>query len=228
MAAFRRSQPAVADRAEPRLFGPSPAARMDEPAVAQRRDAEAEADWLATREAQGRARRKAASEPEDRSLASLLPPDGRWNQLLDASSTWGNGAELERVSVKDYVRYDESSTNVNWRLGEGYGRLFEKLAEGLPVALETPVTRIDHQRTRDPARHCPRHRDRGAGHRHRADLDPGRRNHPLRSAAARQNCRGSRVAVGGRRQVVYRARRTRSQASSATDFWSARPCGARP
>ncbi len=106
---------------------------------------EAEADWLATREAQGRARRQAASEPEDRSLASLLPPNGRWNQLLDASSTWGNGAELERVSVKDYVRYDESSTNINWRLGEGYGRLFEKLAEGLPVALETPVTRIDHR-----------------------------------------------------------------------------------
>jgi monoamine oxidase len=107
--------------------------------------AAAEADWLATREAQSRARRKAASEPEDRSLASVLPPGGRWNQLLDATSTWGNGAELERVSVKDYVRYDENSTNTNWRVGEGYGRLFEKLAEGLPIALETPVARIDHR-----------------------------------------------------------------------------------
>ncbi len=106
--------------------------------------AAAEADWLATREEQGRARRRAASEPVDRSLASVLPPDGRWNQLLDATSTWGNGAELDRVSVKDYVRYDDNSTNTNWRLGEGYGRLFEKLAEGLPVALETPVSRVDH------------------------------------------------------------------------------------
>ena len=106
---------------------------------------EAEADWLATREAQGRARRKAAAVLEDRSLASVVPPSGRWNQLLDASSTWGNGAELDRVSVKDYVRYDESSTNINWRLGEGYGRLFEKLAEGMAVALETPVTRVDHR-----------------------------------------------------------------------------------
>ena len=105
---------------------------------------EAEADWLATREAQGRARRKAAAEPTDRSLASTLEPGGRWNQLLDATSTWGNGAELDRVSVKDYVRYDDNSTNINWRLGEGYGRLFEKLAEGLPVFLETPVSRIDH------------------------------------------------------------------------------------
>ena len=102
------------------------------------------ADWLATRVAQGEARRRAAAEPDDRSLASVLPPGGRWNALLDATSTWGNGAELDRVSVRDYVRYDEHSTNVNWRLGEGYGRLFERLAEGLPVALETPVARVDH------------------------------------------------------------------------------------
>src|SRR5438034_6157191 len=39
---------------------------------------EAEADWLATREAQYRARRKAAAEPADRPLASLLVPGGRW------------------------------------------------------------------------------------------------------------------------------------------------------
>jgi monoamine oxidase len=106
---------------------------------------QAEADWLATREEQGRARRKAAAEPEDRSLASTLVPGGRWNQLLDATSTWANGAELDRVSVKDFVRYDDNSTNLNWRLSEGYGRLFEKLADGLPVALETPVLRIDHR-----------------------------------------------------------------------------------
>ena len=103
---------------------------------------EAEADWLATREAQSRARRKAAAEPVDRPLVSLLTPEGRWNKLLDATSTWGNGAELDRVSVKDYVRYEDSGTN--WRLAEGYGRLFETLAEGLPSALETPVSRIDH------------------------------------------------------------------------------------
>jgi monoamine oxidase len=106
---------------------------------------EAEADWRATREQQGLARRTAALEPEDRPLASTLVPGGRWNQLLDATSTWGNGAELDRVSVKDNVRYDDHSTNVNWRLGEGYGRLFEKLAEDLPVMLETPVVRVDHR-----------------------------------------------------------------------------------
>ena len=103
---------------------------------------EAEADWLATREAQGRARRQAASMEEDRSLASVLEPAGRWNHLLDATSSWGNGAELDRVSVKDYVRYEDSG--VNWRLGEGYGRLLERLAKGRPIAFEAAVSRIDH------------------------------------------------------------------------------------
>jgi monoamine oxidase len=104
---------------------------------------EAEADWLATRETQGRARRKAAEEPDDRPLASVLVPGGRWNQLLDATSSWANGAELDRVSVKDYVRYEDSGTN--WRLREGYGRLFEALAEGQPVALGAAVTLVNHR-----------------------------------------------------------------------------------
>jgi monoamine oxidase len=103
---------------------------------------EAEADWIATREAQYRARRRAAAEPVDRALASLLPPGGRWNELLDATSTWGNGAELDCISVTDNVRYEDSGTN--WRLGEGYGRLFEALAEELPVSFGMPVSRIDH------------------------------------------------------------------------------------
>jgi len=82
-------------------------------------------------------------EPADRPLATLLAPGGRWNQLLDATSSWGNGAELDRVSVKDYVRYEDSGTN--WRLREGYGRLFEAIAEGLPVAREAAVSQVDHR-----------------------------------------------------------------------------------
>ena len=70
---------------------------------------EAEEEWIALREAQSLARRQAAAEPADRSLASLLSPGGRWNPLLDATSTWGNGAELDRVSVKDNVRYEDRS-----------------------------------------------------------------------------------------------------------------------
>jgi monoamine oxidase len=103
---------------------------------------EAEADWLAARESHRRALRCAAERPRDGPLADVLAPGGRWNPLLDATSSWANGAELDRVSIKDNVRYEDSG--VNWRLHEGYGRLLEALAEGLPVALDAAVSRIDH------------------------------------------------------------------------------------
>ena len=103
---------------------------------------EAEEEWIALREAQRLARHRAATEAEDGSLAGVLEPGGRWSQLLEATSSWANGAELGRVSIKDYVRYEDSGTN--WRLGEGYGRLFETLAEGLPVVHEAAVSLVDH------------------------------------------------------------------------------------
>jgi monoamine oxidase len=103
---------------------------------------EAEEEWIALRKAQRLARRRAATEAEDGSLAVVLQPGGRWNELLEATSSWANGAELDQVSVKDYVRYEDSETN--WRLGEGYGSLFKALAEGLPVACKAAVSRVDH------------------------------------------------------------------------------------
>ena len=103
---------------------------------------EAEAEWIALREAQKLARRRAATEAEDGSLAVVLQPGGRWNELLEATSSWANGAELDLVSLKDCVRYEDSETN--WRLREGYGRLFEALAEGLPVVLRAAVSKVDH------------------------------------------------------------------------------------
>jgi monoamine oxidase len=103
---------------------------------------EAEADWLATREAHRRALRRAAAEGPDRPLASVVEPGGRWSALLDATSSWGNGAELDRVGIRDNVRYEDSG--INWRLHQGYGRLFESLAQGLPIAQGAAVSRIDH------------------------------------------------------------------------------------
>ena len=103
----------------------------------------AEADWLAEREAYYWAVHRAAQEPEDRSAASVLRPGGRWNALLDATSTWANAVELQKLSVKDNDRYED--TGVNWRVVRGYGTLLQTLAEGLPVALGTEVTRVDHR-----------------------------------------------------------------------------------
>ncbi len=88
---------------------------------------------------------RAAQEPEDRPCSSVLTPGGRWNALFEAISTWANAAELESVSAKDHDRYQDSG--INWRLHRGYGRLFEALAEGLPIAYATAATRIDHRGT---------------------------------------------------------------------------------
>ena len=80
----------------------------------------------------------AGDQPADR----LLEPGNRWNALINATSTYMNGAELDQVSVRDFWRYHD--TGVNWRIVEGYGALMEALASGLDITLECPVSLIDH------------------------------------------------------------------------------------
>src|SRR6266567_9450698 len=64
-----------------------------------------EASWYAARDEFYRRLEIAGGETPDRAAAALLPPDGRWNGLLGAISTWSNGVELDRVSVQDHLRY---------------------------------------------------------------------------------------------------------------------------
>jgi monoamine oxidase len=103
----------------------------------------ANADWLAAREAFDEAYERAALEPEDRAASDLLPKDGRWNALLGAISTWANGTELDRVSVKDRERY--ANTQLNWRVLEGYGTLIVAHGADLRVSFETIATEIDRR-----------------------------------------------------------------------------------
>ncbi len=78
----------------------------------------------------------------DIAAADLLDPACRFNPLLNAVSTYVNGAELDCVSVKDINRYADSG--VNWRIAEGYGTAIAAQAAGLPVRLGCKVTLIDH------------------------------------------------------------------------------------
>jgi monoamine oxidase len=103
---------------------------------------EAEADWLRAREAHYWAIHRAALELEDRPASTVLEPGGRWNALFDATSTWANAVELEDLSVKDNDRYE--NTEHNWRVRRGLGSLFVALAEGLPIAFDAAVSRVDH------------------------------------------------------------------------------------
>ena len=84
---------------------------------------------------------RAEAEP-DAPAATFLDPLGRWNTLINAVSTYASGAELDRVSTRDFGRYDD--TGVNWRVVEGYGTVIATCGAGLPVALGCPVRGIDH------------------------------------------------------------------------------------
>jgi monoamine oxidase len=84
----------------------------------------------------------AARNGPDRPASSLLEPNGRWNTLLNAVSTYINGAELDRVSLHDFAAYHD--TEVNWRITEGYGAAIATAGAGLDTLLDCPVAEIDH------------------------------------------------------------------------------------
>jgi monoamine oxidase len=102
-----------------------------------------EAAWYEAREDFYRRMEEAGDIEPDRAAATLLPPGGRWNALLNAISTWANGVELDRLSLRDHARYADSG--VNWRVREGYGALIAAYGAGLPVQLGCTVQRVDHR-----------------------------------------------------------------------------------
>jgi monoamine oxidase len=83
-----------------------------------------------------------ATEGEDRPASALLDPACGWNPLIDAISTYINGAELDQISVLDWARYHDSG--IDWRLPRGYGALITHYGQDLPIELDCTVTRIDH------------------------------------------------------------------------------------
>lgn len=81
--------------------------------------------------------------PPSDCAADALDPANPWNAYLDALSGFINGARLAHMSVADYLAYEDAATEDNWRLPDGYGALVVGAAAGAPVALETPIERID-------------------------------------------------------------------------------------
>ena len=84
---------------------------------------------------------RAQKEP-DVAASELLAPECHWNNLINAIGTYISGAELDRVSARDFDNYDD--TGVNWRVVEGYGTTIAACGDSLPVTLDCPVRQIDH------------------------------------------------------------------------------------
>ncbi len=85
---------------------------------------------------------EAARRDVDIAAAELIERGGRWNGLIRSVVSYISGADLERISVRDFENYED--TEVNWRVVEGLGAAIEDHAAGLHVILSAPVTRIDH------------------------------------------------------------------------------------
>jgi monoamine oxidase len=85
-----------------------------------------------------------ANPPSSDVAGEGIARDHPWRGYLDMVSGALNGAELDRVSAKDLLAYDEHASERNWRLPGGYGTLIAGLAEKLPIAFGTKVAAIDH------------------------------------------------------------------------------------
>jgi monoamine oxidase len=157
----------------------------------------------------------------DSPAAAFLEPSGRWNNLINAICTYVNGAELDRVSARDFGRYDD--TGVNYRVVGGYGAVIARHGASLPVVLGCPVQRIDHGGRRLRVKRQTA-RSGGCGHRHAKGLLAADSLHPcptkMEAAAALPGALRQAVPVACRRRRIRqghaRGRADRTETATIT------------
>ncbi len=100
-------------------------------------------DFLASQVRSNRAIAEAARGRTDIDCAAALPKDLRdWRPTVEfVLGPYGCGKELREISAFDFAKSAERDVDAFCR--QGFGALLRKLGAGLPVALATPVTRID-------------------------------------------------------------------------------------
>ena len=89
---------------------------------------------------------QAAQRAQDSTANLCLEPGNRWNPMIDAISTYINGAELDTVSILDMEAYED--TNINWRVRRGYGTLIAAYGASCPLGFNCAVKLIDHSGNR--------------------------------------------------------------------------------
>ena len=87
-------------------------------------------------------RLETAANSPDAPAAAYLESNGRWNNLINAIGTYISGAELDRLSVRDFENY--AGNDQNWRIVEGYGTTIAAYGANLNTVLKCPVLQIDH------------------------------------------------------------------------------------
>jgi monoamine oxidase len=99
------------------------------------------AEWEDYWEAAFAAIEEAGRKGLDVPASEVIPPNPRWRAMFDSFFAALAGVEPDRTSALDNSRYDNGYNN--WRIAPGYGALVARYGRGLPVALSTPVERID-------------------------------------------------------------------------------------
>jgi len=88
-------------------------------------------------------RRLSHTPPASDSAADALDPNSEWTAHIRAIVSFISGASLELLSAADYAAYDESSSECNWRVRNGYGALVARsFPRRIALSLAAPVESI--------------------------------------------------------------------------------------
>jgi len=83
------------------------------------------------------------SPPASDRAADALDPASEWNDYIRSIVGFISGASPDRLSIADYLAYDEASSDNNWRLPSGYGALVAgSFPSQVALQLSTPVDSI--------------------------------------------------------------------------------------
>jgi monoamine oxidase len=80
--------------------------------------------------------------PPNDCAGDAIGRDDRWRPFINGLSGFINGAELDHISVADFLAYDDAASECNWRLPSGYGAFIAGLGADVPLALATRVNAV--------------------------------------------------------------------------------------
>jgi monoamine oxidase len=76
--------------------------------------------------------------------ANALQVGGAWNDYIRTIAGFISGASLEKLSAADYIAYDDSSSENNWRVRTGLGDfIVRSFPPGVDLRLATPVHSLE-------------------------------------------------------------------------------------
>ncbi len=101
------------------------------------------ANTLSIMEAAFEAVYEAGGNGRDVAISEVLPDAGEWAPIVRHWIQLMSSGDPEQVSTRSYADYQD--TEQNWPMKTGYGDLIERLAAGLPVRLDTPVSGIEQR-----------------------------------------------------------------------------------